>query len=75
MVGGSFVWWCARPVDSGEVPVQSLRVIDESFEMQVNDAATRWAAEHGRPEAAPLIANKLRLGFALNERRRRKWSR
>jgi hypothetical protein len=36
---------------------------------EIDQAATRWAMEHGRPEAAGPIADKLHLLHDLGQRR------
>lgn len=35
----------------------------------VDEVARQWATDHGHPEAQGLVANKLRLGLALQHRR------
>ena len=61
-----------------EPPLDHLSV-DPDIEQNIDQAARQWAAEHNRPAAAPLVSNKLRLVYALNQRRtrrhRRRWSR
>ena len=42
--------------------------LDPELEHQMDLAAARWAAAHGRPEAAGLVASKLRLTWALLHR-------
>jgi len=51
------------------VPVQP----DESdpwVSAEIDQAVARWAMEHGRPEAAGLMADKLHLLHRLSQRRR-----
>lgn len=53
-------------------------VIDPLLEKRIQSAARRWAEEHDRPEAEKIVADKLRLGISLQQRRRRRfagWSR
>ncbi len=52
------------------VPVERL-VIDPLEAAEVDQAAVAWSQAHGRPEAAGLLADKLRLAFALKHRPRR----
>jgi hypothetical protein len=76
LAGGLAGWWLlvragsARPFD---------RVVgDADLDGRIRRAAADWAAAHGRPEAAPLIADKLRLAHSLSQRRARRsgrWSR
>jgi hypothetical protein len=53
--------------------------IDPHVDGQINDAAAQWAEAHHAPAAAPLVADKLRLAYVLEQRRRRRherrWSR
>jgi hypothetical protein len=42
---------------------------------RIDQAAAAWSAVHGRPEAAPLVADKLRLAQRLAEQRSRRWFR
>lgn len=52
----------------------------EDMEPLIKDAAERWAAAHGRPEAAGLVADKLRTLYDISygeqsvTTRRRWWS-
>lgn len=39
----------------------------------IDQAAERWARDQGRPEAAPLVARKLRLLQSIANRRSRGW--
>lgn len=64
--GASFVWWRTRPGGGASIPEEHCGFVEDSLESQIDDAAARWAAASGRPEAAPLAANKLRLGLTLN---------
>ncbi len=53
-------------------------VLDPDLDRQIDAAAAQWAAVHDRPDAAPLVADKLRLAYVLSQRsrrRRRRWSR
>jgi hypothetical protein len=53
-------------------------VLDPELEQQIAAAAQQWAAAHGQPAAASLVADKLRLAYVLSQRprrRRRRWSR
>jgi hypothetical protein len=44
--------------------------IDPWVEAEIDQAAAAWATEHGRPEAAGLLADKLRLLHRLGSERR-----
>lgn len=44
---------------------------DPWVEAEIDRAAVEWAMEHGRPEAANLIANKLRLLHRIGSERGR----
>lgn len=40
----------------------------------IDEKAAQWASANGRPETQGLIASKLRLGYALQQRRSaRRW--
>lgn len=60
------------------IPV-SQESIDPDVDRRINRAASQWATAHGQPAAAPLVAGKLRLAYALSRRRERRrgrrWSR
>jgi hypothetical protein len=51
--------------------------LDAADEQDIAQAAWQWAAAHDQPAAAPLVADKLRLAYQLNQRRRgqkhRRW--
>jgi hypothetical protein len=53
--------------------------VDPHVDEQIDHAAAQWAEAHHRPAAAPLVADKLRLAYVLQQRRRRRrerrWSR
>ena len=50
--------------------------IDPELEQRIAAAATAWARAHDRPEAADVVANKLRLlaRFHRHPRGNRRWS-
>jgi hypothetical protein len=70
VAGGLVSWWLLRQAFAETVPVDHLAV-DTGMDDQINRAANQWAEAHHRPGAAPLVADKLRLAYALNQRRRR----
>jgi hypothetical protein len=43
--------------------------LDPFAAAEIDQAAARWASEHGHPEAAPLVAAKLQMLQRLGERR------
>jgi hypothetical protein len=49
--------------------------LDPELERRIGDAAQAWAEHHGQPDAAPLLASKLRLTYVLGRgrKRRRHW--
>jgi hypothetical protein len=61
------LFFLRRPVKAF-TPRTSYR-IDRDLDARITDAANRWAASQGRPEAAPLAADKLRLLTRLNQKR------
>lgn len=56
------------------LPVGRYSGDDQSDDDIINQAAAEWARAHGQPEAAPLVARKLRLLQGIAERRSRGWS-
>lgn len=76
LAGALAGWWTGRR----SAPASSLDdlVFDPDLDEQIGDAARGWAMRQGQPAAAPLVARKLRLMVALNQRRLRRrgrWSR
>jgi hypothetical protein len=70
VTGGLVSWWLfERRV--GRVVLDQVS-IDPDVERQIAEAAAQWAAAHHRPGAAPLVADKLRLAYVLNQRRTRR---
>lgn len=51
--------------------LDSFGTLDPAAEASIRDAASRYAARAGHPEAAGLIADKLRLGAQIRQRRLR----
>jgi hypothetical protein len=75
-VGGGLAGWLVALWRTGTDPaaVPPPVVQQAPLEEWINEAAARWATANGRPEARGLIASKLRLGYALQERRAaRRW--
>jgi hypothetical protein len=69
--GGLAGWWlCKRRIACAPLDQDA---IDPAVDHQINAAAHRWAAAHDRPGAAPLVARKLRLAYALQQRRTHMW--
>lgn len=75
LAGGAITWRHRRPVPSGTHVVHEIAHSDPEEDQRINDAADNWAEAHGRLEAAPLIANKLRLASRLVDQRSRRRSR
>lgn len=77
VTGGLVSWWLFERHVGGVV--LDHQVIDPDVERQITEAADQWAVAHHRPEAARLVANKLRLAYVLNQgrtrrrHRRRRW--
>jgi hypothetical protein len=84
VIGGVVVNWfldrdrAATDRGSPEVFEPDAALLDS----EIQDAARAWSEYHGRPGAEQLVADKLRLGVRLQERRarrdrgpRRRWSR
>jgi hypothetical protein len=69
MAGGFMGWWTVRRLRS--LPPDHVPV-DDNLDHTITRAASQWAIAHGRPEAAHLVADKLRLVSRLNQRRSRR---
>ena len=70
-IGQNFEW-----SETIESPAPAIGV--EDMEPLITDAAERWATAHGRPDAAGLVADKLRTMYAISYGRpvvppRRRW--
>lgn len=52
----------------GPAEVEPVRV-DPGVDARIRAAASQWAMTHNRPEAAGLVAGKLRLLYVLRGRR------
>lgn len=61
----------ARRQRPAEFTESSPDPIDEYTAAAIDQAAVNFATANGRPEAAPLIADKLRLLHTLGRRRER----
>jgi hypothetical protein len=75
VAGGLVGWWLCRRRIACMPPENDA--IDPAVDRQINEAAHRWAAAHGKAGAAPLVARKLRLAYVLQQRRARmrRWER
>lgn len=65
---GLLLWRYRRREVTAAVPTGEP--VDPWVEAEIDRAAVAWATEHGRPEAAPLMADKLRLLHHLGAGRR-----
>lgn len=68
LAGGIAGRFRRRTVDRQPID-QTIPSFDPATEAWIDQAAKQWATAHGRPEAETVIANKLRLGTTLQERR------
>lgn len=76
LVGGTIAWFTRRPRRDRAVAAGGTVNTDPVLNEHFDRAAAKWAKMHGQPAAAPLIANKLRLGHRVVQgRRSRRWSR
>jgi hypothetical protein len=67
-------WWTARR-QSGSAAFDDLG-FDPDLDEKITQAARQWAVRQGEPDAAPFVANKLRLVHVLKRgRSRRRWRR
>lgn len=72
LAGGALALWLLRHGRADAVPAADALPVDPDTDEQIKRAASRWAEAHGRPDAAHLIADKLRLVYNLNRRRQRR---
>jgi hypothetical protein len=77
VAGGLLSWWLLDRPSAEPVVAPDHLALDPDVEYQIDQAANQWAEAHHRPGAAPLVADKLRLVYTLNQRRqrRRRWDR
>lgn len=82
VLGGVAVNWLLDPNRLAMKDEPSDRFVpDASIDERVDDVARDWARHHGRPGSEKLVADKLRLGWRLQQRRRKdlrarsRWSR
>jgi hypothetical protein len=75
--GGLAGWLTVRFLSRGQMIDREVAL--GFVDGQIDDAAAQWAEAHHAPAAAPLVADKLRLAYVLQQRRRRRherrWSR
>lgn len=78
LAGGLLSWGLLNRTQDAARPVEPPP-IDLDVDARIDRAASQWAATNHQPEAAPLVANKLRLAYVLSQRRKRldgrRWSR
>lgn len=70
VAGGFMGWWTVRRLVR-PLPLDHL-ILDDNLDHNITEAASQWAIAHGRPEAANLVADKLRVVSRLNQRHRRR---
>jgi hypothetical protein len=71
LAGGLVSWWLLGGVLAQATPSDYLSA-DSDMDEKIDRAALRWAEAHHRPEVAPLVADKLRLVYTLNQREKRR---
>jgi hypothetical protein len=67
LAGTASAWSLMRGGETGQ-PADSE--LDEWVSAEIDQAAATWAMNHGCPEAAPIMADKLRLLHRLGQGRR-----
>lgn len=65
-------WWFARRTSSISPSVDDYLSLDPDVDDRIGRAASEWARSHHQPEAAPFVADKLRLFYSLRERHQRR---
>jgi hypothetical protein len=71
LVGGLLSWRLCRRYTTTQ---PALPAIDPDLDSHIEQAAQQWAVAHNQPAAAPLVAGKLRLAYALRLRREQQGS-
>jgi hypothetical protein len=69
--GGLAAWWQLRRHRAKPQMAESVP-LDPRLEEEIEGTATAWATSNGRPEAAGIVADKLRLLHHLSQRRGRR---
>lgn len=64
------LWWHLRRQRASD-EASPNDPVDPWVEAEIDRAAAAWATEHGRPETAGLMADKLRLLHRLGSERER----
>lgn len=67
LLGGLTAWWWLRRHQQYATPPPAAP--DPWTAAAIDQAATNWAMQRGRPEAAPLMAGKLHLLHRLGAER------
>lgn len=75
LVGGAIAWFTRRPHRLHAIDGIDTADIDPVLNEQIDQAAAQCAATYGQPAAAPLIADKLRLGHRIVRRSSGRWYR
>lgn len=70
MAGGVGGWLVSKRRHGPVEPSPPIETLDTSTNEWIEAAADKWSVANGMPEAAPLVARKLRLGLNLQDRRR-----
>lgn len=75
VVGGLLVLRLLSRNPAEAVPIEPVSV-GPAVDAQIKRTAVQWAKTHQRPGSESLVADKLRLVYVLNRRRRqRRWTR
>ncbi|HEV3322109.1 MAG TPA: hypothetical protein VG147_07975 [Solirubrobacteraceae bacterium] len=65
--------WTVRRQPAPPATLDDLS-LDPDLDQRITEAAHQWATQQGQPDAAPLVAGKLRLVYVLGRgRKRRCW--
>lgn len=77
LVGGLLVLQLLSRNPAEAVPVEPAVSVGPAVDAQIRRTAVQWAKTHQRPGSESLVADKLRLVYVLNRRRRqkRRWTR
>ncbi len=68
-------WWFARRTTRVPTFSHDQVTLDPDVDDRIGQVASEWARSRNQPEAAPFIANKLRLFYRLRERNRHRGNR
>lgn len=68
IAGAAIAWTVVHRHKTAGTPV-AVEPADPFVSAEIDRAAAKWASDTGQPQAAPLLADKLHLLYALGRRK------